>query len=99
VDSPEQAHALFYPPRVEPAGSVHSIGDPRGAQLVAAGLAVPAAQPPETSVDGAESFKTSMRASVDAHSQPSTDGPSSNRPLSVQADALVAAARRRRKGK
>ncbi len=62
---------------------------------------------PKLALTGADSFKTSIRASVDAHPQPSTDVPSSNRPippsLSVQADALVAAlsrrARRRRKGK
>ena len=42
-----QPYALFFPGRVESAGSVHSIGGPRGAQLVAAGIAEPAAQPPD----------------------------------------------------
>jgi hypothetical protein len=34
-----QAHPVFYPSRSESVGSVHSIGDPKGRALVAAGVA------------------------------------------------------------
>jgi hypothetical protein len=43
-------HACFYPPKFEPAGSIVSIGGPRGAALIAAGIAEPAAEPPADNV-------------------------------------------------
>jgi|AmaraimetP72IA01_FD_contig_51_4350710_length_551_multi_5_in_0_out_0_1 hypothetical protein len=88
-----QARSIFYPPRVEPAGSVHSIGDPRGAQLIAAGLAEPAVPPDDNAGD-------SCRRVHYASPEP-RDSDDAMPPLSAQANALVAAlgrrARRRRK--
>src|SRR6516165_6917675 len=43
--------ACFYPPRTEPAGSIVSIGSPRGAALIAAGIAEPAVEPPDVAID------------------------------------------------
>lgn len=40
-----KAHAVFFPSTIDPAGSVHSIGDPNGRALCQAGIAEPAAAP------------------------------------------------------
>jgi hypothetical protein len=85
--------ALFYPARVEPAASVHSIGDPRGAQLVRSGVAETVAQPPEQNDNTGYSFPRVRYASPEIHE--------SN--VAYLAEGLVAAlgrpARRRRKEK
>jgi hypothetical protein len=100
-------HAVFYPPRVEPAGSIVSVGGPKGAGLVAAGIAEPAAQPPDIDdarvpelrdSDDAQLTKTEPRDIAKfAPRDPRPEMP----PLSAEANALVAAlsrrARRRRK--
>jgi hypothetical protein len=72
--------ACFYPPRTEPAGSIVSIGGPRGAALIAAGIAEPAAQPPDID-DGGQ---------VDASPLPEMPQ------LNAEADALIAALSSRR---
>ena len=40
-------YAVSYPPRTEPVGSIHSVGGPKGAQLVASGIAEETLSPPE----------------------------------------------------
>jgi hypothetical protein len=107
-----QPHAVFFPGRPEPAGSIVSIGGPKGAALVAAGIAEPAAQPPERDDSGriapADGFRTLEPVYEGAEFPVNfpinfrlTDDPKDDRKLSAQADALVAAlgrrARRRRK--
>jgi hypothetical protein len=97
-------HACFYPPRTEPAGSIVSIGGPRGAALIAAGIAAPAAQPPErddsSRIAPADGFRTPEPEYEGAEFPVNfrlTDDPKDDRKLSAQADALVAALGRRRK--
>lgn len=46
----KKSYALVYPPRVEPAGSVHSVGGPRGAELIRRGIAEETTEPPEQDV-------------------------------------------------
>jgi hypothetical protein len=44
-------HSCFYPPRIELVGSIVSIGSPRGAALIAAGIPEPAVEPPDIGAD------------------------------------------------
>jgi hypothetical protein len=86
-----QPQAVFYPSRVEPAGSVHSIGTPRGAQLVAAGIAEETAKPPEPDNNRVTFRPGSAVAKIDR--------PITTPPWSSQANALAAALSRRARRK
>ena len=94
-------HACFYPPRIEPPGSIVSIGGPRGAALIAAGIAEAAAQPPEVSEADIGVRDFHHGGNISLNSQFSSPEPRSRDGLSAEAAALVAAlssrrARRRR---
>ena len=94
-------HACFYPPRLESTGTIVSIGGSKGAALIAAGAAEPAATPLDIDdggqTDSGEVVTNIQKVSNCALSElPKKERP----PLSPEASALVAAlgrrARRRR---
>lgn len=87
----KEPYAFFYPPRVEPAGSVVSIGGPGGAQLVAAGIAEETAKPPEPDNNRVTFRPSSAVAKIDR--------PIDTPPLSGRANALAAALSRRARRK
>ena len=89
----KKPYAVFYPPRLEPAGSVHSVGGPRGVSLVAAGIAEVTAEPPER--DDELNFRNNGCIDVAVAHDVVRNRPIATPPLSAQANALVAALSRR----
>jgi hypothetical protein len=85
-------YAVFYPPRVESAGSIHSIGTPRGASMVAAGIAEETAKPPERDGHPLANMDPIHTCEPPQHSQLADCGE-----MSAEASALVAALGRRRR--